>query len=327
MPTSADTSQRVKEQQVSPCHSERSEESRDFPTLQARRFFASLRMTGGEAPLGTLSTHKDWTTFTPPKLASRTHLWALLGYFFLALVVTYPLILYFTREVPGDLIADRDQNLWNLWWVGQAVSHFTNPFHTDLLYYPYGANLYYHTLGLPLGAMGLLPQVVLGLPAAYNTVVLAAFTLSGYGAFRLGLLFTDKPLAAFLGGVVFAFTPYTLDALKGQTEVLSVQWIPLYAEAWLRAYGAGKDGGKARPRYALVAGVYLALALLTSLYYGAYLVLFTLAHVIYTLATSRDRLAGMRQVARIGALVGLVMTVLTLPLLIGLVKELSLIHI
>src|SRR6476661_6126551 len=90
------------------------------------------------------------------------HLWALLGYFALALVVTYPATAHFTSQVPGDLIADRDQNLWNLWWLLRALTHPTNPLHTDMLYYPYGANLYYHTLGVPQGLIGLLPQDIWG---------------------------------------------------------------------------------------------------------------------------------------------------------------------
>jgi len=269
-----------------------------------------------------MATHVDISAseqaaLTPPLLGVRPHLWALIGYFCLALLVTYPLALNFTTGVPGDLTADRDQNLWNLWWVGQALGHFTNPFHTDLLYYPYGVDLYYHTLGLPLGVIGLVPQALFGLPAAYNTVVLAAFTLSGYGAFRLGLLFTQKPLAAFLGGVVFAFTPYTLDALKGQTEVMSVQWIPLYAEAWLRA----QAGGRANLRHALLAGVFLAVALLSSLYYGTYLLLFTVVHLVYTLATSPNRREWVGRIWRVSAIVAVITFVLTLPLVVGLVSE------
>src|SRR5687768_9435981 len=213
----------------------------------------------------------------PPTLGARPHLYALLGYLVLALVVTWPLALHFTESVPGDLIADRDQNLWNLWWVKEALLRPTNPYWTDLLYYPYGAPLYYHTLGLPLGIMGFVPQLLFGLPAAYNTVVLAAFVLSGYGAFRLALLYTEKPLAAFLGGVVYAFMPYTLDALKGQLEVLSVQWLPLYAEAWIRGTRTGQY------KYGVLAGIWLAVVAMSSLYYAAYALLFTLSHGLYLL--------------------------------------------
>ena len=206
------------------------------------------------------------------------HAWALLGYFVLALLVTYPAAIHFTGAVPGDLIADRDQNLWNLWWVREAIGRLSNPFHTDMLYYPYGTDLYYHTLGLPQALLALLPQMAFGLPAAYNTVLLVSFTLSGYGAFRLALMYTEKALPAFLGGVVFAFTPYTLDALKGQLEVLSVQWLPFYAEAWLRSWQAE---GKRRAALLFLAGLFLALAALSSLYYALYLLLFTAAHVAY----------------------------------------------
>src|SRR5438067_6790244 len=112
------------------------------------------------------------------RIGLRPHLLALLGYLILALVVTYPAVLHFTTAVPGDLLADRDQNLWNLWWFKEVVGRGANPFHTDLLYFPYGADLYYHTLAVPLELIGLLPQLLFGLPAAYNSVLIIAFTLS-----------------------------------------------------------------------------------------------------------------------------------------------------
>ncbi|HET6314465.1 MAG TPA: hypothetical protein VFH60_11570 [Chloroflexia bacterium] len=261
----------------------------------------------------------------------RVHLLALLGYLALAVLVTYPAITQFGTNVPGDLLADRDQNLWNLWWVREAIAHATNPYHTGMLYYPYGVDLYYHTLGLPLGLIGLLPQLLFGLPAAYNTVLLAAFTLSGYGAFRLALRFVSTgegwPLppwavafVAFVGGVVFAFTPYTLDALKGQLEVLSLQWMPFYAEAWVMAWRTG------RLRYGLPAGVFFALAALSSLYYAAYLAIFSLAYVVYQLWArrgARGKEAGRGWGGLVPPLVvaPIAALVLTLPLLVGLVRD------
>jgi hypothetical protein len=241
--------------------------------------------------------------------------------------VTWPLALHFTGTVPGDLIADRDQNLWNLWWVKEALLRPTNPYWTDMLYYPYGAPLYYHTLGLPLGIMGLLPQLLFGLPAAYNTVVLAAFVLSGYAAFRLALLYTGKPLAAFLGGVVYAFTPYTLDALKGQLEVLSVQWLPLYAEAWIRATRTGQR------KSGVFAGIWLALSAMSSLYYLAYALFFTFAHALYLLwvrwrtgdgrAITQSSVLTTSHLARVAAITAGVAAFLALPLLWGLAAHRS----
>src|SRR5690242_11216138 len=156
------------------------------------------------------------------------HLLALLGYFALAVLVSWPTILYFDSRITGNLIPDRDQNLWNLWWLQEAllVRH-TNPFHTGLLYYPTGVDLYLHDLALPNGLIGLIPQLLWGLPASYNTIVLACYTLTGYAAYRLVLYClgrrdpagppapqgTLRHLAAFLGGVIFALTPYSLDAI------------------------------------------------------------------------------------------------------------------
>src|SRR5690349_3962353 len=48
----------------------------------------------------------------------------------LAVGVTWPTVLHFGSQVPGDLLSDRDQNLWNLWWVKWAlIDHPTNPYH------------------------------------------------------------------------------------------------------------------------------------------------------------------------------------------------------
>jgi hypothetical protein len=276
------------------------------------------------------------------------HWLALGGFFLLAIVVTYPVVLHFATGVPGDLTADRDQNLWNLWWTRESLLHLNNPFHTDLLYYPFGTDLYYHTLALPLCLIGLIPQVLFGLPAAYNTVLLVAFTLSGYGMFRLilcvlgpgdgergiagagGLLgFDGRYAAAFLGGIVFAFTPYTLDALKGQPEVLSLQWMPLFAEMWMRAtVGDGRwtpaASERGRWKFGLLAGVFMALAAYSSLYYAVYLVVFAVALVLYRLVVGlryRSPVLVARDMAG-PALVALgVALVLMLPLGVGLVRD------
>src|SRR5438067_2060130 len=103
--------------------------------------------------------------------AVSTHLYALLGYFVLALVVTYPTIVHFTTQVPGELIPDRNQDYWNLWWITQAVTRHTNPLYTDMLFYPYGVPLYYHILGLTEWLIGLGPLLLWGYASAYNTVI------------------------------------------------------------------------------------------------------------------------------------------------------------
>ncbi len=71
------------------------------------------------------------------------HFVALGLYSLLSLVVTYPLVLHLGSETLGPRHPDRMQNMWNLWWVAVALlDRHTDPFHTDLLFYPRGADLY-----------------------------------------------------------------------------------------------------------------------------------------------------------------------------------------
>ncbi|MDQ3928699.1 MAG: hypothetical protein M3328_06075, partial [Chloroflexota bacterium] len=67
-------------------------------------------------PQATASVDTGSTTPSPGEAAASVwvHLAALLGYFAMSVLVTYPAVVQFTTQVPGDLIADRDQNLWNL---------------------------------------------------------------------------------------------------------------------------------------------------------------------------------------------------------------------
>src|SRR5687768_1234026 len=79
------------------------------------------------------------------KLPGRVHLLVLAGYTLLSLVLTYPLVTTLGTEVIGG--GDVWQHIWNLWWVKEAlVEGPTNPYFTDLLYYPDGVGLYFHTL-------------------------------------------------------------------------------------------------------------------------------------------------------------------------------------
>ena len=128
---------------------------------------------------------------------------AVLGAAGLAVGVTWPMVLHFGSQVPGDLLSDRDQNLWNLWWVKWALlDHPTNPYHTPLLYYPDGVDLYAHTLALPNGLIGLIPQVLSGLPAAWVVAGTACALLVGAASGLLnGLLIARLRLTPILATI------------------------------------------------------------------------------------------------------------------------------
>jgi hypothetical protein len=115
----------------------------------------------------------------------RQHLLALALYLAATIVFTWPLALNLTTAIPGDSF-DGWQNYWNQWWIKQAlIDRIANPLVTDLLYFPTGVSLYFHTLN-PFNGVTTLPiQLAFGLIAAYNAVVFLSWVLAGYGMFLL----------------------------------------------------------------------------------------------------------------------------------------------
>lgn len=198
-------------------------------------------------------------------------------YLLLALVMTYPLVRVFGDALPGD---GRDglQNYWNFWWTARALGSGQNPFVTPLLYAPQGAPLYLHTLNLFNGLLSLPIQSLFGVVAAYNTVVLLSFTLSGYFTYWLVLVVTRSRPGAIVGGTIYAFSAYHFAQLLGHTNLLASEWLPGYI--CLLAVGT-TNRGRSRA-FALVgaAGALLMLAL-CDWQYVLFAGIFTLCYAVY----------------------------------------------
>jgi hypothetical protein len=235
-------------------------------------------------------------------------LWVVLAYAALTILLTWPVTANLTTQVPGG--GDAWQHIWNLWWAKVSLLDLTNPYHTDLLYYPQGVNLYFHTLVLSAGLIGIPLQLAgLNLITTYNLVLLSTYVLAGWGAFLLCRYLTGNDWAAFVGGLVFAFAPYHSAHLFGHMNLASLQWIPFYVLFLLKTVDGGRwtmDGGRwtmddgnvadrgqrlegnhvSRITYhvqpqirnlksAIIAGVFLALNAYTEWTYAIFLVLLT----------------------------------------------------
>ncbi|MGQ9490611.1 MAG: interleukin-like EMT inducer domain-containing protein [Anaerolineae bacterium] len=226
----------------------------------------------------------------------RRHLWILVLYLLLSLLLTWPLAAQFTTHVPGDGIDDPSL-AWNLWWVKHAlVDRPQNPFACTWQFWPIGINLAFYTLTVLNGLLSVPLQAVFGLIPAYNLLLLSSFVLSGFGAYLLSLDFlrdharshglrvlasphrrglTPSPplplsLPAFLGGALYAFASAKLFyAALGQGNIASSQWIPFAALYMVRA---ARPRGTARD--AALAGLFLVLQAYAELTYASFLVLF-----------------------------------------------------
>ncbi len=261
------------------------------------------------------------------KAAARTHLLIISLYFVLSLALTYPLILHFTTHVPGSATWAFDEYtfLWNMWWFKYSIFDLqTTPLYSSFIFYPLGISLVLYTYHLHNALLSIPLQPFLSLTTINNILLIVSLTLSGYGTFLLleYLLIgakdtsptphppphkrypdgsTSSPqwvaerMAAFLGGIVYAFTASRFVYLAlGHYNFASNHWIPFYTLYLIKTIR------EPRAKNAIWTGIFLTLTLSCEMTYGIFLAVFT---VIYLLFTSREKILDIQFAKRLGLLV------------------------
>ena len=256
----------------------------------------------------------------------RHHLAALLGYLILALALTWPLARQLGSAIPGDSF-DGWQNLWNLWWMREAwlVRHIS-PYFSDMLFAPTGADLRFQTMAPFNGLMFMNVQTAAGLIPAYNAAVLFSFVAGGYGAFLLALYALrgrasrgTSLAAAFIAGIVFAFSPYHFSHTLGHLQLISLQWIPFYVLYLVRGLdrAAKPAAGRGWLADAAKAGLFLTLVGLCDWYYVMYCLFFTALALLVWLLRRRLSWRGLAVVAGAGVFLAVALSPLLVPMVLG----------
>ena len=251
-----------------------------------------------------------------PRRVAR-HLLVLCGYFFLTVVVTYPVAFHLTthipiaHQIPGWAPGDGDPwySLWMLWFTKHSLVELGRlPLFSDALFYPRGADLRYFSL-IMFPLLLSLPLVYLaGLIAAYNLLILLSLAAAGYATFLLVQYLTKDGRVAFISGLIFAFCPYHLTrSLEHLFLVGSAACLPLYVLFLIKAL---QERGTSN---VLLASVVFLLTMLSNPYYVIFLILFTGIYVLFHLW--RLRHAGSRSILikRVALVVGCT-AVLSLPI-------------
>jgi hypothetical protein len=163
----------------------------------------------------------------------------------LAILMTWPLAAGLASDVPADL-GDSLLNMWILAWGAEqfprvitgAISFRefwnANIFHPELLTLGFSEHLFAQVLQI-LPIYHATDNVIL----CYNLLVLSNFALSGFGMFLLVRDLTGSTSAAFLAGVVYAFTPFRFAQLP-HIQVMSSQWMPLALYGFRRHITTGR---------------------------------------------------------------------------------------
>jgi hypothetical protein len=141
------------------------------------------------------------------------------------IVVTYPQVRGLATLVPYH--TDPYFAMWRLGWVAHALT--TSPGRL------FDANIFYpasHTLGY---ADAMLFQGAVAAPLfwahvnpvlIYNTLLLAAFALSGYATYVLARHVSGNNTGAMVAGLVYAFAPYRFSHYM-HLELQTMFWVPL----------------------------------------------------------------------------------------------------
>lgn len=236
----------------------------------------------------------------------------------ITVAMTWPLASVMTTEIAWDL-GDSVFDCWVMMWTGGQVLRFLQgdwsalgDFWNGNIFYPERMTIAYSEQLTPQ-MLQILPlyaatgNIVLG----YNLLFLSAIILSALGMYLLVRELTGHPVAAFVAGLAFAWSPYRVDQFS-HLQVMSSQWMPLALYGFRRYFVNGSTRALAGATTALVVQV------LSCFYYLFFFVPFAAAYCVYEMiAQSRWRDRRMWKQLTIAAVLSLV--VIT-PFLIPYVK-------
>lgn len=265
----------------------------------------------------------ETTQAQPPKkvspLAQVPHwAWALLASLLVTLIYNRQLVLHVTTWLPQGG-TDIYENVWNFWWMRHALFDLhTNPFYTTYLYYPAGVSLRLHSFQPLLSITAALLYYVFGQILTVNILILSSLTLGVFGAYLLSLYVSGSKIGAFAGGLVFVFcNSYLFDYLQsGQTNLIALEWLPLYTLCLLRAFDK-------KPRLKLnlaLAVVCIVAASLCDWYYALHLILLTGVATAFYLVFRAKNWRERRDVFLKAAIIGIAYAVLISPFILPMLQ-------
>jgi hypothetical protein len=233
----------------------------------------------------------------------RNHLLVVFLYTVLALLLWYPLPLHLTTHVPGSETWAFDEYtfVWNLWWFREALLTGQNPLHSDLIFHPLGIDLVLYTYNLLNAAVALPLIPLLGTVLTSNLILIGMSVLSGWGTWLFCRWLFARTIpeylkehgallsaAAFGAGLLYAFGAYrAIYAALGHYDLVSTGFIPLFTLFFLKAFWGDaahphnwRQGRTWRP--AVLAGTFMAGALLNEMIFGVFLAMLGLLAMALT---------------------------------------------
>ena len=155
------------------------------------------------------------------------HVGALLGYAVVGLAFSWPLPVRLATHLTGPPSSDTGVYVWNLWvFRHELVVRGAFPYLTSTIFSldpRADLSLHNYTVFADLLGLPLLPQF--GVVATFNLIYILLTVIAAYAMFVLAREVSKSGAAAWLAGVVFAFSPALI--ARGTAHFSLVQAAPL----------------------------------------------------------------------------------------------------
>jgi hypothetical protein len=205
-----------------------------------------------------------------------THAVVLLGYAATALVFSWPLPLHLGTMLTGGPGGDTGVYVWNQWvFRHELIEKGGFPYFTNTLFGPdqqTDLSLHNYTTFADLIAVPL--RSVLSLIPTFNVVYLLLVVLGAYGTFLLARRVTRDTAAAWIAGMVFAWSPILVTRGTGHFSLVATAPLPIFLLLLVRTEG------QVRPRDAVALGATIAWASMTDVYYAIFCLLIGAVFVV-----------------------------------------------
>ncbi len=115
---------------------------------------------------------------------------------------------------------------WNFWWIAGWLNGAHPLLRTEMLYYPFGAQLTYHSLSFANGFFAFPLLQSTNYIFTYNFLLLLHSLLTGFGTFFLARYLGASGFPAFAAACIAILWPARLSHLTAHLNVAGTGWIP-----------------------------------------------------------------------------------------------------
>jgi hypothetical protein len=206
---------------------------------------------------------------------------ALVAYLAIACLAYWPVGPLSGTQIVGCACSDRIQEVWFLGWMFHALSHAINPFMTSVMNYPYGVNLVDNTSMPLLGLLASPVTAIFGPIAAFNVFMRLAFFASAASMMFVLRRYTKWFPAAFLGGLLYGFSPYVVSQAVGH---LFVAFVPIPPLVVLVLDELLRRQERSARRYGVILGLLLAAQFFISIEILVTTVICAVAGIVFAVA-------------------------------------------